>query len=308
MGLCGRIGGGSNLLEELCTPTLQPFIDTSATFEEAHYILFGAPIDLTASYRSGSRFAPTAIRQASLYMETYSLRTGLDWGDVVVADIGDVKNLDTVREAIGNIEEVVKKFHGAGKVPVMLGGEHTVTLGALRALKPDLVVSLDAHFDLRHRLLGRELSHATFMRRALEQLDHKLIILGCRALSREEHEFAEANAERVTLVTAADLSRGGVDRGIEAVRRKLADASSAYLSIDMDVLDPASAPAVGNPSPEGISVTMLLDLIASVCDTRFLGFDLTEVAPHYDSGLTAAQAAYITLETIYSLESARSGP
>lgn len=294
------------MLQELCTPTLQPFLDTSTTFEEAKYILLGAPLDRTASYRSGSRFAPAAIRQASLYMETYSLRTGLDWDDVAVADVGDVKGLDEAEGAVANIEAVVSLIHGAGKVPVMLGGEHTATLGALRALKPDLVVSLDAHLDLRHRLLGLELSHATFMRRALEELGHKLVVLGCRAFSTEELLFAKENTDRLTVVTATDLLRDGVYRGVEAVRRELAVASSAYLSADMDVVDPASAPAVGNPSPEGISVTTLLDLIAGF-DARFVGFDLMEVTPHYDSGLTAAQAAYITLETIYSLESARRG-
>ena len=240
-------------------------------------------------------------------METYSLRTGLDWRDVEVADVGDVKGLDEVEGALGNIEGIVRRIHGAGKVPVMLGGEHTVTLGALRALKPDVVVDLDAHLDLRDRLLGLELSHATFMRRGLEELGHKLVVLGCRAFSSEEREFAAANVERLTAVTATDLLKGGVDRWIEAMRMELADASTVYLSIDMDVLDPASAPAVGNLSPEGISVTMLLDLVSGLVDARFVGFDLTEVTPHYDSGQTASQAAYITLETIYSLESARRG-
>ena len=286
---------------------MQPFLDTQATFEEARYILFGAPLDRTASHRSGSRFAPSAIRQASLHMETYSLRTGMDLSDVEIADVGDVRTPDDIEGAVRNIEGVARRIHGAGKIPVMLGGEHTVTLGALRALKPDLVVDLDAHLDLRDRLLGLELSHGTFMRRGLEELGHRVVVLGCRALSREEREYAEASSDRVTAVTAAELMKGGVDRGVEAVGRMLADASTAYLSIDMDVLDPASAPAVGNPSPEGIDVTTLLDLVGGMVDSRFVGFDLTEVTPHYDSGLTAAQAAYIILETIYSLESARRG-
>jgi len=293
------------VVDEPFNPTLQPFLDASATFEEARYVLLGAPLDRTASYRSGSRFAPSAVRRASLYMETYSPRTGLDCGDVAIADAGDVKGLDEMEEAVMNIEAAVRLIHASGKVPVMLGGEHTVTLGALRGLRPDLVVDLDAHLDLRDRLLGLELSHGTFMRRGLEELRHNLIVLGCRALSGEELEFAEANADRVKVITAADLLKGGVDRGAEAVRRELDGVSSAYLTIDMDVLDPASAPAVGNPSPEGISVTMLLDLVAGVVDERFMGFDLTEVTPHYDSGLTAMQAAYIALETIYALESAR---
>jgi len=294
------------LLEEFLNPTMQPFLDSTTPFEEAHYVIIGAPFDGTSSYRRGSRFAPSAIRRASLYMETLSLRTGLDLDDVEIADVGDVKGLESVEEAVHAVEAVARRVQGAGKVPIVIGGEHTVTLGALRALKPDAVVDFDAHFDLRDSLLGLRLSHATFMRRALEEFDAKLVVLGCRALSREEMEFA-SDEDDLTFVTSAELLKNGVERGAEAVLEELGDVSSVYLSIDMDVLDPAYAPAVGNPSPEGISVTMLLDILAEVVDGRFLGFDVTEVAPHYDSGLTATHAAYITLETIYALESARRG-
>lgn len=293
------------MLEGFCTPTLQPFIDTSAKYDEARYVLIGVPMDQTASYRSGSRFAPDAIRQASLYMETYSIRTRLDWEDVVVADAGNMKFLQGVGNALGNIEAVVSLVNQKGKAIVMLGGEHTITLGALRAIKPQLVVDFDAHLDLRNRLLGKELSHATFMRRSMDELDHSLIILGCRAISSEERKFVEANKDRITVITADNLMRGGIDQALETVKMQQSETSSAYLTIDMDVIDPASAPAVGNPSPEGISVTTLLDIISGIVDKRFTGFDLTEVTPHYDSGLTAAQASYITLEVIYSMESAR---
>ncbi len=187
-----------------------------------------------------------------------------------------------------------------------MGGEHTVTLGALRALKPDLVVDFDAHMDLRDSLLGLSLSHGTFMRRAMEELGFKLVILGCRAVSGEEMEFAKANEDRVALVTAAELLRGGAEGGLEKIQDWLGEASSTYLSVDMDVVDPAQAPAVGNPSPEGIGVTLLLDVIHACADGRTRGFDLTEVTPRYDSGLTTTQAAHVILETIYALEEASS--
>jgi agmatinase len=287
---------------------LQQFLNTQTAFEDARYVLFGAPLDLTSSYRSGSRFGPGAIRQESLYMETFSLRTGLDWSHVKVADIGDVKDLGEVEKALRSIEFVSKQIHESGKVNVMLGGEHTVTLGALRALKPDYVVDLDAHFDLRESLLGLELSHATFMRRGLEEIGCKLMILGCRALSRGERSFASINDQFIKVVTADELNRGGLERWGEELKRALCEASRIYLTIDMDVVDPAMAPAVSNPAPEGISVTTLLDLVNILVDSRFVGFDLTEVTPRYDSGLTATQAAYVILETIYSLESSRSSP
>ena len=262
-------------------------------------------MDATSSQRSGSRFAPDALRQASLYMETYSLRTGLDLPDISVADVGDIRGLESPEISLEKISAAAGAINGSEKTPIMLGGEHTVTLGALRAVKPDLVVDLDAHMDLRDSLLGLRLSHGTFMRRAMEELDFKLIILGCRAVSREEMEFAEANENRVAVVTAAELLRGGKDAGVEAFKRWHDDASSIYISVDMDVVDPAQAPAVGNPSPEGIGVSTLLDLVSSYADERTTGFDLTEVAPHYDSGLTATQAAHILLESVYCIEISR---
>jgi len=237
-------------------------------------------------------------------MESYSLRTGLDLTEISIADVGDLRGLDSPESSLERISEAAGIIRGSGKKTVILGGEHTVALGALRALKPDLVVNFDAHMDLRDSLLGLSLSHGTFMRRAMEELGFKLVILGCRAVSGEERGFAKANEDRVALVTAAELLRGGAEGGIEKIQDWLGEASSTYVSVDMDVVDPAQAPAVGNPSPEGIGITLLLDLIHACADGRTLGFDLTEVTPHYDSGLTATQAAYVTLETIYALEAA----
>jgi agmatinase len=289
-------------MESVFKPTLQPFLDSTTRFEESRCALFGAPFDSTSSYRRGSRFAPDAIRQASQYMETYSPRTGLDLGDIALSDLGNVRVADSVEGTLEMIEAAVKLTRGGGVMPLMLGGEHTVTLGALRALRPGLVVVLDAHMDLRDRLLGSALSHGTYLRRALEELDCRAVILGARALSREEKELAESNGDRVRVVAARSLLADGAVAGVGPVREWLEGSGSAYLSIDMDVLDPSQAPAVGNPAPEGIGVPLLLDLVCGVVDERFLGFDLTEVSPHYDSGLTAIQAAHIALETLYCLE------
>jgi agmatinase len=289
-------------MESVFKPTLQPFLDATTRFEDSRCALFGAPFDSTASYRRGSRFAPDAIRQASQYMETYSPRTGLDLGDIALSDLGNVRVADSVEGTLEMIEAAVKLTRGGGVMPLMLGGEHTVTLGALRALRPGLVVVLDAHMDLRDRLLGSALSHGTYLRRALEELDCRAVILGARALSREEKELAESNGDRVRVVAARSLLADGAVAGVGPVREWLEGSGSAYLSIDMDVLDPSQAPAVGNPAPEGIGVPLLLDLVCGVVDERFLGFDLTEVSPHYDSGLTAIQAAHIALETLYCLE------
>jgi agmatinase len=287
-------------LERLLKPVLQPFFDTTTPLEEARYAIFGAPLDATASHRSGSRFAPDAIRRASFSMESYSFRSGLDAEDITIADIGNVFGLESVDD-LTKIEQIFRQLLSAGKLPVMMGGEHTVSLASLRALEPDLVVSFDAHMDLRDTLFSEKMSHGTFMRRAMEELDFELVLMGSRAVSREEMEFALSES-RVNVVSGRDISRGDPEEWTRFLMNWITMASSVYVTIDMDVVDPAFAPAVGNPSPEGIGISMLLDLIQACMGAKVGGIDLTEVSPHYDSGLTATQAAYILLESIYFLE------
>jgi agmatinase len=291
--------------DELLRPVPELFFEKSGEPEDADYLLFGAPLDRTASYRGGSRFAPTAIREASQYMESYSVRTGLDWEDLKLVDIGDITEVGEVEPAVENIRRVVEEIRALGKLPVMLGGEHTITLSALRALRPAAVVVFDAHLDLRDTLFEERLCHATYLRRAHEEQGFKLVIVAARAISAEEIRYAEEKG--VTVVTAQDIKRFGVEPVLGMIRDSLEGVESVYLSVDMDAVDPAEAPAVGNPSPEGIGVTQLLDLIAGVVDKRLIGFDLNEVSPSYDSGLTAIQAAYIVLETLYMAERARRG-
>jgi len=286
--------------DELLKPVPELFFEKSGEPRDADILLFGAPLDVTASYRGGSRFAPTAIREASQYMESYSVRTGLDWDDLKLVDIGVVAEVGEVEPAIENIRRVVEEITALGKLPAMLGGEHTITLGALRALRPEAVVVFDAHLDLRDTLFDERLCHATYLRRAHEEQDFKLVIVAARALSGEEVEYTEEKG--VTVVTARDVKRFGVEPVLEMIRDTLEDAESIYLSVDMDAIDPAEAPAVGNPSPEGIDVTQLLDLTTGIIDRRLVGFDLNEVSPSYDSGLTAIQAAYICLEILYVIQ------
>jgi agmatinase len=291
--------------DELLKSVPELFFEKSGEPEDADILLFGAPLDKTASYRGGSRFAPTAIREASQYMESYSVRTGLDWDDLRLADIGDIVE-DEVEPAVENIRKVVEGIKAMGKLPAMLGGEHTITLGALRALRPAAVVVFDAHLDLRDTLFEERLCHATYLRRAHEEQGFKLVIVAARALSAEEIEYADEKG--ITVVTAQDVKRFGVEPIIEMIKDTLEGAESIYLSVDMDTVDSAEAPGVGNPSPEGITITQLLDLTTGIIDKRLIGFDLNEVSPSYDSGLTAIQAAYIILETLYLVEKARSVP
>lgn len=273
-------------------PTLQPFLDKETELEDVDYILFGAPLDETTSHRKGTRFAPGAIRRESRHLDTYSVRIGLDWGDLSLADIGDVECPD-VPKALEGVTETVDSFNG---FPVMLGGEHTVTLGALRSLEPDLVLVFDAHLDLRDELFGERLCHATYLRRGYEELGYKAVVLGARALSGEEVEYAKSTAD-LRYMTALDMLR---EDPVAKVKDVMRGSERVYVSLDMDVLDPSVAPAVGNPHPEGLTVTIVMDILETVMDGRVCGLDVTEVYPHYDTGQTAATAAYLVMEALYS--------
>jgi agmatinase len=262
-------------------PTLQPFLDKGTDPEGADVVLFAAPLDKTTSHRSGTRFGPQAIRVESTYLDTYSARTGLDWDDLSLADAGDVECPD-VDTALRGIEEAAAGIRG---LPVILGGEHTITLGALRTLKPDLVVVFDAHLDLRDELFGERLCHATHLRRAYEELGFKALVIGARALSGEEVEYAASNHE-LAYVTPQQIRRGEKN-AVEEATALASDAERIYVSIDVDALDPCYAPAVGNPHPEGLSPTQVLDIAEAVIDGKLVGLDVNEVCPHYDTGQTA---------------------
>ncbi|MEM2905517.1 MAG: agmatinase [Candidatus Bathyarchaeia archaeon] len=271
-------------------------------FSKARYAVLGVPFDGTSTYRADSRFAPQAVRDASLNVETYSFRSGLDVEGLPICDCGDLTVQVDVDETLRRIERATQELHLGQKIPVLLGGEHTITLGAIRALSPSVgVVDFDAHMDLRDEYMGARLSHATVMRRVAESLGpSRLVQVGIRAACKEELQFAEQNG--LTYLTARRLQTEGAT-ALAALRRVMEPWEEVYVSIDMDVLDPAYAPGVGNPEPEGLSTTVLLDILAEACDGRVKAIDLTEVAPHYDMGQTAVQAARILFEALCYVES-----
>jgi agmatinase len=280
---------------------IQPFFNKNTPFDEARYVFFGAPLDITSSYRSGSRFAPNAIRRASMYLESLNPRTGLDWEDLNIVDIGDLSLKDELEVSLEGIHyhmmEIIKK----DKIPIMIGGEHTITYPSIKSIDPDVVIVLDAHMDLRDTLFDGKLNHATFLRRYIEGVEKRVVIIGARAYSREEIKFA-SSSENISIINSREIQEKGIEYAINLVREIIDEYHKTYLSIDMDVIDPGQAPAVGNPTPEGLSTTQILDFIHGSINEKIKGVDLTEVTPFYDTGLTAIQAAYIILNTLYAIE------
>lgn len=296
----------SNL--ELYTSQTNVFGGKHKPFEKANYVIFGVPFDSTSSYRTGARFGPNAVRQASLNIETYSFRSGVDLEDLALHDAGDVDVSMIAKATVDLTRLVVEDILAAGKLPVALGGEHTVTLGIAKGLGAKVaktaIVSFDAHLDLRSEFMGLTLSHTTFMQLISKQVKPaKIIEVGTRSACKEELAFAKK--AKIDFFTSQQIIKQGSEQVIAELKQKLEPYEYVYLTVDMDVLDPAYAPAVQNPEPEGITPTALLDIACALCDKRVVGFDVLEIAPAYDQGVSAAVAAKVTFEMLCQLEKSR---
>jgi len=292
---------------ELFTSYPLVFGGLQTSFEESTYVIVGVPFDATSTYRVGARFAPTAVREASLNIETYSFRTGLDLEDVKLHDAGDLDVAAETDETLKRLELVTRELLKADKIPVFIGGEHTITLGAMRGVDGGVaVLSFDAHLDLRNEYMGRTTSHTTFMRRINEEVrPPRIVEVGTRAVCKEELSYAEES--KIPFLTLQQIRKDGVQESIANVTDLVASYEKIYLTIDIDVLDPAFAPAAQNPEPDGLCVNTFLDILCSVCDRRIAALDLVEVAPQYDNGVTAAQAAKTIFEVLCHMERARRG-
>lgn len=279
------------------------FSGFSKPLREAKFAILGVPYDGTATFRPGARFGPNAIREASMNIETNSLRSGIYVEDLKICDVGNLHILDDPGRVVKRLSAVVKELDEGGKIPLAVGGEHTVTLGMERALKGVAILDFDAHMDLRNEYAGRKLSHATFMRRIAEDIGAERIVqVGIRAFCKEESKFARR--AKVAQITSVEVNRVGAKDVVRKLRDLLSSYERIHLTIDMDVLDPSQAPATQCPEPDGISTSILLDVLHGVVDERFRSFDLTEVVPQLDFGVTSTQASKIIFETLCYMQSA----
>lgn len=271
-------------------------------FEEADYVVVGVPFDSTSTYRSGARFAPLAIREASLNLETYSFRAGIDAEELKLCDLGDLHVVGEVDETLRQLKLVTKDIFDAKKTSVIIGGEHTITFGAVEGIGKNVaIVSFDAHLDLRNEYMGRAVCHTTFMRRINEKLKPKKILeVGTRAVCKEELDYAKKFG--IHYCTVQQIREDGLEKTLKKIEKILDGCKKIYLTIDMDVLDPAFAPAVQNPEPDGLCGHTFFDILSKVCEHPVVAFDLVEVAPHYDQGITAIQAAKTIYEVLSHIE------
>ncbi len=280
-------------------PNIETFIGCDSCYEDASIVLFGAPFDSTTSYRPGARFGPAAMRHESYGLETFSPYQNTDLTDYAIFDSGDLELcFGSSEQALSDIEARANTILDDGKFPLLLGGEHLVTLGAVRAVAqrhPDLhIIHFDAHADLRDDYLGAKLSHACVLRRCHDLLGDGRIHQFCiRSGDREEFAFAAAHTEMHR------FHFDGLKELTDALRQSQ---TPVYLTIDLDCLDPSVFPGTGTPEAGGVTFLQLLDAIRMVSGVNLVGADVNELAPMLDaSGVSTATACKVLRELLLAL-------
>jgi len=278
---------------------LTRFLKSGPCFAEARWVLFGAPFDTTVSRRGGTRYAPDAIRNESHHIESYSPYWSEDLEKVSFFDMGDLFFVPgDVQGSLLKIEKVAFSLANKGKRILMLGGEHLVSLGAIRGLLsrfPDLhVFHFDAHADLRNYYQGSKYSHATVMRRVAENL----------ASSKQLHQFAIRSGSREEIEWGSKNTDFHLIELFDPLRKLLNEIGecSIYVSLDIDVVDPSFAPGTGTPEPGGISVFDLFKSLSLLRGLNIVGFDLVEISPPNDvNDITSLLGAKIIREVLIML-------
>ncbi|MCD6157993.1 MAG: agmatinase [Euryarchaeota archaeon] len=287
------------------------FADALFTFFDAYFVIYGVPYDRSASFRVGQRFAPDEIRKASYNYESIFFKNKIDLRNVPIHDMGNIGEFGDPSSMIEAVEFTVSKIVSENKFPIGLGGEHTITVGAVKGITKEgedlFVVSIDAHADFRDEYLGDKYSHACVMKRISELVGtENIAIIGVRSLSSEEIEFFDKVTSRganLLMYSPLDIRTLGMHRVLNEIERA-SRGKFIYLTLDMDGIDPAYAPGVGTPEPLGLdpyTVSMIIERLSS----KLIGFDVVEVAPPYDNGITSILAAYYVREVISEVWRAR---
>lgn len=270
------------------------FIGCDCEYDEAKIVIFGSPYDSTTSFRPGTRFGPSAMRNESFGIETYSPYQDKDLLDTKIFDSGDLELIfGTPQKALADIKATTKEILDDGKIPCMLGGEHLVTLGAVEAVAEKYenlhIVHFDAHADLREDYLGERFSHACVMHRCHDIVgDNKIFQFGIRSGEREEFQFAKEHTF---------MNKFNFD-GLKDTVDKIGDAP-VYFTLDLDVLDPSQFCGTGTPEAGGVTFMQLMDAIKEVSSLNIVGFDVNELCPVYDqSGASTALACKLLREIL----------
>ena len=263
--------------------------------------IFGVPFDSTHSYKPGCRFGPDAIRDAFNNIEIFQPEFGVDLEAEAISDIGNTKHTVVAAEMLQMVKGVTSELKKQDKQIIILGGEHLITLGSFTCFPKDTgYVVFDAHYDLRDQYADIKLSHAAYLRRIVEERGSDNIVhVGARAFVKEELAFLKEH--NIATVSDKEIRNGN---GPKLLKDVTSTFDRVYLSVDLDVLDPAFAPGVGNPEAVGISSRELYDLITTLQNKKIVAADMVELNPTYDNGSTASMAAKM-IATIIAMNLSR---
>jgi len=250
--------------------------------------LFGVPFDSTHSYKPGCRFGPDVIRDAFNNIEIFMPKFGIDLEQVNIEDLGNLQHTVVAQNMIDMVRKTTTELKDSSNQLIILGGEHSLTYGSYMSYPKNTgYVVFDAHYDLRDEYADIKLSHAAYLRRIVEEHGPENIIhVGARAFVKEELEFLIEH--NISTISDSDIRNGDGPRLLKQLTDKF---ENLYVSIDLDVLDPAFAPGVGNPEAIGITSRELYDMIMSLEDKTIKAADIVELNPSFDNGSTASLAA-----------------
>ena len=272
-----------------------PLITSPNEAGDVSAIVYGVPFDSTHSFRPGTRFGPDAIRLALNNIEIFSTKFNVDLESVNIEDLGNTRHTVVASEAIDMVGKITGELAKREKQLIILGGEHSLTYGTYMSFPKETgYIVFDAHYDLRDEYADIKLSHAAYLRRIIEKRGAENIIhVGARSFVKEELAFKEEH--NVRTITDRDIRDG---KGPKMVKDAISTFDKMYLSVDLDVLDPAFAPGVGNPEALGITSRELFDMVYSMEEKKITCMDVVELCPLYDNGATASVAAKLMSEVI----------
>ncbi|MEM5793237.1 MAG: agmatinase [Candidatus Aenigmatarchaeota archaeon] len=266
---------------------LTSFFPNNSKFEDAQIVVFGVPIDSTVDYLTGTRFGPKIIREAANFIEPFDLETGKNLlEELKIFDFGDIEPCrSSVEKTIDKVHEKIKDLFDLKKFPLMLGGEHSISLGAVKSLpKACRIISFDAHYDLKEVWGESEYTHNTWFRKAAEFIGKKNVcLIGVRSGDEFEFEYSKDILVNPSFSKLENFIKG----------------KDVYLSVDMDVFDPSIAPGVGTPEPSGIKYEDFIETVKLICNFgNIIGMDVVEARPLGENKITEILAAKIIFKVL----------
>jgi agmatinase len=278
-------------MEQMKLPFLETnYISANAPIEKSRGVILGCPYDGSASFRPGARFGPSAIRRASWGIETFSPYFQRDLTQCSIHDMGDLElPLGEKKASLDLIRRGLRKILSGKKFPILLGGDHLITLPIMEEvlkIHPRLhLLQIDAHTDLRDEYLGESLCHSTVMRRVIERLgEDRLFQIGIRSGTEEEFKLARKMRSIVS------LDPNSLSSMVKRLRNQL-----VYITLDLDVMDPSFLPGVGTPEPGGLTFQQFISLLKKLQTLHVIGFDIVELTPDYDLTQVSSVTASVIL-------------